>query len=229
MNTYIDIESIPEQPEFESKRAIAETISHPAAMKKAETIREWNEGLGKYAGEKEAAIDKAYRSTSFNGAKGQICSISFAVADREIISFTDRDGEKALLSSFVEALMKELDIAGHGQRPPFFIGHYLSGFDLKFLFHRLVINGIQTAFDLHFNGRHDQHYYDTMIAWAGYKDRISQDNLCKALGIEGKPDGIDGSKVWDFYKEGRIDEIEEYNRDDVDKVRQIHKRLTFSS
>ena len=56
---------------------------------------------------------------------------------------------------------------------------------------------------------------------------MSQDNLCKALGIKGKPDDIDGSKVWDFYKAGKIDEIEDYNRDDVDKVRQIYNRINF--
>lgn len=65
-----------------------------------------------------------------------------------------------------------------------------------------------------------------MIAWAGYKDRISQDALCQALGIEGKPDGIDGSKVWDFFKEGRIEEIKAYNIDDVLKVRKIYNRIS---
>ena len=66
-----------------------------------------------------------------------------------------------------------------------------------------------------------------MQAWCGFKDRISQDNLCKALGIEGKPSDISGENVWDFYRAGGIDRIEEYNRDDVEKAREIYKRLNF--
>ena len=56
---------------------------------------------------------------------------------------------------------------------------------------------------------------------------MSQNNLCKALGIEGKPGDIDGSKVWDFYKAGKIDRIEEYNRHDVETVEKIYNRINF--
>ena len=221
---YIDIETIPEQPEESAKKLISETISAPATMKKAETIAEWHNGVGKYAGVKDAAIEEAYRKTSFDGAKGEIISIAWAIDNGDIKSMSRSLGESEadLLNFFFVDLVHFLN--GNN---PFFIGHYISGFDLKFLFHRCVINGVMPPFKIPFIGRHDKDYYDTMIAWAGYKDRISQDNLCRALGIEGKPDGIDGSKVWDFAKAGKIQEIEEYNRDDVDKVRQIYKKLNF--
>ena len=38
---------------------------------------------------------------------------------------------------------------------------------------------------------------------------------------------MDGSKVWDAVKNGEIDKVAEYCRDDVDKLRQIHKRMMF--
>ena len=222
-NTFFDIETIPEQPEEEAKARIAETIQAPAAMKKPETIEEWHHGRGKYAGVKEAAIEKAYRDTSFDAAKGQICSIAFAVGDNPVMSMsTDKGCDHDLVKLFFEALVSQLK-----DRPPFFIGHYVGGFDLKFLFRRAVILGIKPPFNLPFDGRHGQHFYDTSQAWCGFKDRISQDNLCKALGIEGKPSDIDGSKVWDAYKAGGIGRIEEYNRDDVTKNRMIYKRLNF--
>ena len=221
METFFDIETICQQPEEEAKAIIAETIKAPAQMKKAETIADWHNGEGKYAGEKDAAIEAAYRQTSFDGAKGQIVSIALAIEDGETVGFIN-DSEKELLReafSFIKSETKG--------RPPYFIGHYISGFDLRFLYQRAVINNVKPSFEIKFNGRHKKDYYDTMIEWAGFKDRISQDNLCKALGIEGKPDGIDGSKVWDFYKEGRIEEIKTYNIDDVEKVRMIYKRLEF--
>jgi len=216
---FLDIETVPQQPENEAKATIAETIEAPGTMKKAETIADWHDGAGKYAGVKDAAIEEAYRKTSFDGAKGEICSIAWG-DDKEIFS-ASRDsfaGEGPLLEFFLEKV--------GAFTTNYFIGHNIR-FDLKFLYHRCIINRISDKHAFHFGGRHNTDFYCTMEAWAGFKERISQDNLCKALGIEGKPDDIDGSKVWDHYKEGKIARIEEYNRYDVETVRQIYNRLNF--
>ena len=223
MKTFLDIETVPEQPEDEAKALIAETIKPPAAMKKEETIADWHSGAGKYAGAKDKAIDDEYRKGSFDGAKGQICSIAMAVEDNNVISWaTDSGDDSKIITAFFNHLRHKLK-----GRPPYFIGHYIGGFDLKFIFHRAVINKIQPPFELPFSGRHGTHFYDNMIAWAGYKDRISQDNLCKALGIEGKPGDICGANVLDHYRAGGIDRIEEYNAHDVEQAREIYKRLNF--
>ena len=226
MNVFIDIETIPAQPEAETRAAIAENIKAPAAMKKPETIADWHNGAGKYAGEKDALIEEQYRRTSFDGSKGEIISVAWAVSNGEVQSQHRNLGESEseLLAGVFERIHSEI-----GGRPPMFIGHYISGFDLKFLFHRAVINGIRPPFALPFYGRHDKDFYDTNTAWAGFRDRISQDNLCKALGIEGKPGDIDGSKVWDFVKAGNVERVAEYNRDDVEKNRRIFNRLNFNS
>jgi len=222
MNVFLDIETIPQQPEEETKAEIAKTIEAPATMKKAETIADWHNGEGKYAGVKDAAIEDAYRNTSFDGAKGQVCSIAWKPEGGVLSSCTDAKGEKDLLQMFFEDLKAQCN-----GRPPFFIGQYVAGFDLKFLFHRCIINKVNPGFNIPFAGRHGKDFYCTQAAWAGYGGRMNQDNMCKALGIEGKPDDIDGSKVWDFYKAGNIKRIEEYNRDDVEKNIEIYNRINF--
>jgi len=224
MKVYVDLETIPQQPENEAKKVIAETIKEPATMSKPETISQWHAGEGKYAGVKEKAIEDQYRNTSFDGSKGEIISIAWAVEDGEVKNISrnlDRP-ESDILDMFFYLLNTDLD-----KRKPYFIGHYISGFDLKFLFQRAVINNIDPGFDLKQDAKHGSQIYDTMIAWAGYGNRISQDNLCKALGIEGKPNDIDGSKVWQFVKEGNVERVAEYNKDDVEKVREIYKRMNF--
>lgn len=223
MNVFIDIETIPQQPEDEVKAEIAKTIEAPAKMSKPETIVEWHAGEGKYAGVKDAMIEETYRKTSFDGSKGEICSVAFGF-DGDVIHSLSRSvfSESDILHYVFDTINQN-----RNGRPPYFVGHNIGGFDLKFLFHRAVILGINPGFDLCQHGRHGQHFYDTMQAWAGFGGRISQDNLCKALGIEGKPDDIDGSKVWDFYKAGNIARIEEYNRDDVEKIRKIYNKLNF--
>jgi len=224
MNVTLDMETIPDPNEDEAKALIAETIKAPATMKKQDTIDDWHNGAGKYAGVKDAAIEAEYRKGSLEGLSGQICSIAWAVEDRAVASISiENNSESELLLGFFGSLKDTI-----GARPPFFIGHNIGAFDLKFLFHRAVILGIKPPFELPFSGRHNQHFFDNMQAWAGFGGRISQDNLCKALGIEGKPDDIDGSKVLDVYKAGGIKRIAEYNADDVTKARMIYKRLTFA-
>ena len=57
-----------------------------------------------------------------------------------------------------------------------------------------------------------------------YGKFVSLDNLCKFFGFEGKGD-IDGSQVYPMYKEGKIEEIAEYCRQDVIKTRKLEKIL----
>ena len=229
MNIFLDLETIPAQPEDTIKAEISKNINAPATMSKPETIQDWHEGKGKYVGAKDAAIEKAYRDTSFNGAEGRIISAAFATETSKPVAlsgdYQSNDEPKIinwLFGSIAELLKKQK----HSTQP-FFIGQFVAGFDLKFLFHRCVILGIKPPFPLPFNGRHGKDFYCTQQAWAGFGGRMSQDNLCKALGIKGKPDDIDGSKVWDFVKAGKVERVAEYNCDDVEKVRAIYQRINF--
>lgn len=226
VNIFIDIETIPQQPEYATKAAITESIQAPAQMSKPDTIAAWHAGEGSYAGVKAALIEETYRKTSFDGAKGEIISISFANDECDPITiYRDVDfvGGEASMLNIAFSKLNEL-LSG---KSPWFIGHNIGGFDLKFLFQRAVINRVNPNIDFKQYGRHGPQFYDTMQAWAGYGNRISQDNLCAALGIEGKPDDIDGSKVWDFYKSGQVARIAEYNANDILTVRKIYNRMHF--
>jgi hypothetical protein len=66
-----------------------------------------------------------------------------------------------------------------------------------------------------------------MIEWAGFGNRISMDNLAKALGVKGKTVDMDGSQVWPEFEKGNIDKIANYCVDDVECTREIYNRLTF--
>jgi predicted PolB exonuclease-like 3'-5' exonuclease len=75
--------------------------------------------------------------------------------------------------------------------------------------------------------------FDTMLAWAGGRGRVGQDKLCRVLGIDAKGselgDEIDGSKVWDYIKDGRIADVAKYCGGDVNRARDLHRRLTFTA
>lgn len=247
MNIYFDIETIPcqkgaldyasfleaEKKGFKAPSTLTKgkacedlgiTGNDAKFTSKDDAIAKWE---AKFADEKAPEVaEEKWRKTSFDGGYGEIISMSWAVNGGDIDSMSRMTGESE--SDLINAFFDELRPILNG-RSPFFIGQFVAGFDLKFLFHRCVVLKIKPAFPLPFNGRHDKDFYCTQIAWAGFKGRMSQDNMCKALGIEGKPGDIDGSKVWDFVKAGDVRRVEEYNRDDVYKVRELHKRLTFTS
>jgi hypothetical protein len=242
MNTYLDIETIPGQGFYEELlKEAKEDFKAPSDLTKTkacadlgfsgndakytskdDAIAQW---VAKFADEKAPEVaEHNWRRTALDGAKGEVISIAWAIEDGPVVAVYRKlgDSETDMLAKFFRELAFQLN-----SRNPFFIGQFIAGFDLKFIFHRAVILGVKPPFDLPFNGRHDQQFYDTQQAWAGFKGRMSQDNMCKALGIEGKPGDISGANVWDHVRDGDIKRVVEYNIDDVNKVRQLHKRLTF--
>jgi predicted PolB exonuclease-like 3'-5' exonuclease len=236
MNIYFDIETIPAQSERdiaylreESDRDIA-AIKAPSNYKDVAKIEEY---ISAKRVEVEASFDDRYRKTSFDGAMGQIVCISYAVDDSKpfsVYSSSWKDDEVKVISAFYDAVSSRYD-PSRNQRPVF-IGHNIIGFDLRFLFQRSVMLGIKPPLIIPFKAKPwDESVFDTMTAWAGVGNRVSLAKLCKVFDLDAKGseigDEIDGSKVWDFVKGGRIDDVATYCMGDVERTRAIHKRLTF--
>lgn len=196
---------------------------------KDDTISEWVKFFKNTDKVKEVAEDN-YRKTSFDGGKGEIISVSYGSVEDGIVDVAYRElnnsfTESELILGAFRDIMELCQRRAH-ETKPFFVGHNIE-FDLKFMFKRAVILGIEPPFDLPFWGRHGSQYYDTMQAWEGFKGTISQNNLARALGIPEKPDDIDGSMVWDFVKRGDAKRVSEYNVYDVETVIDIYNKLNF--
>lgn len=222
MNIFIDIETIPDQREG-ALQAYIDAVEAPGNYKKQESIAAWLSDNAKAEGE------KSWRKTSFNAACGEICVIGLAFDGDEPIAL-QRDlgeSERDLLIEFNDLVAAKLS---HSAINPYFVGHNVLKFDLRFIWQRMVIHGVRPNFAIpHTDRPGGSKHFDTMFQWAGFGERISQDNLARALGLPGKPDDIDGSKVWDFVAAGNLDRVAEYCLDDVSQVRDIYARLTFST
>ena len=103
-----------------------------------------------------------------------------------------------------------------------------SGFDLPVLHYRGLIHGIQSPRywdqgeddkDFKWNNyisRYHSRHLDLMDLLAMYTGRANAplDELAKLIGFPGKL-GMDGSKVWEAYQQGRLAEIRNYCETDV--------------
>lgn len=235
MNIYIDIETIPAQdPAIRQQLetdAIAEKalIKAPANYKDVAKIVEY---IAAKSAEIDADIENRWRKTALDGAYGQIVACAIAcdggrIDDGPIESASDMNEREVLdwINNTVAGMTQ-------GYQLPVFIGHNVAGFDLKFIFQRMVINQIKPHKNIPFHAKPwDDCIFDTMVKWAGVGNRVSLDKLCKVLNIDVKGseigEEIDGSKVWDFVKAGRLDDVETYCAADVARVRKIHKLMTF--
>jgi predicted PolB exonuclease-like 3'-5' exonuclease len=211
---YFDLETIPSQsPEYLER--CRSKVKPPATIKKSESIEKW------FAESAEAAAQEAFDKSSFDGGRGHICTIAWAKNDGEIKCFhaATLADEKPLLMAFFNDLDKY-----HSET---LVGHNIIGFDIGFLRKRAVSLGVKLP-GAHMMPRDpkpwDKKIQDTMIMWAGSGKTVSLDDLCDILGIDGK-DGFDGSMVAEAWKNGEHAKIAEYCRDDVHRVREIHRRF----
>lgn len=215
---YLDIETIPTRDPAVIAE-IAATITPPASIKKADTLADWE------ANQKPQAVIDALSKTSFNGAYGQVCCIGWAWNDDAEPSHatlgltceTERDVIRALAST-----------ARPSREQPVVVGHYVADFDLRFLWQRAFVLGVRMpAWWPKDPKPWSRDVQDTMAMWAGAKNSISLDNLCKALGIAGKGN-MDGSMVAGMFERGEYEAIAKYCKADVNRVRAIHQKMLIA-
>jgi len=214
----LDIETIPsQQPGL--KERIRETIKPPGNISKADTIAKW------MTENTESAAEEAFRKTACDGTQGEIVCISYAIEACGVRNvWRDLNGsETDLLYDFFRDVREMI-----GDQLPFFVGHNILGFDLRFIFQRCVIRGVKPPFPLRQDARYNgDHVFDTMLAWAGWGNRVKLATICEVLGIPVKSDGIDGSRVWDAVLAGNADRVAAYCNEDVEATREVYRRMTF--
>lgn len=211
---FFDLETIPcQDPAY--RAALAEKITPPATYKKPESIAAWLEE------NRETATDEAIAKTSFDGARGHICTIAWAKnnGDIQVEHAKTVDDERRVVAAFLDSLDRY-----HSET---LVGHNITGFDIGFLRKRAIVLGITlppNACLPRDPKPWDKNVHDTMSMWAGGGNRISLDDLCAALGIQGKG-GFDGSMVAAAWANSEHDTIAEYCKADVEAVRAVHRRF----
>jgi len=160
------------------------------------------------------------KKLSLSAATAKIICLCYAVEPSLINSIEVLQGEETEIIKNFWKLATDCNL---------FVGHNILDFDLRFIYQRSVIHQIKPSRDIPFTRFRNAPIYDTMQEWSKWgREHVSLDSLAKALGIPSPKENLDGSKVYPYYRAGKLAEIVEYCKRDVDSVRQVYKRLTFT-
>ena len=224
MNLYFDIETVPCQLAG-IKEEFAAAVKAPATHKKAESIAAW---LDEH---REEEAEAAWLKTSFDGGLGQIVCISWALDDGDThclhVSDLALSGEADLLEYWFEDLTK---LHRNSGTRPVLVGHNIIGFDIPFIWKRAMIHGIKPpAWFPRAPKPWSEQVIDTMTLWdPSQRSGASMDRICRLMGLPGKG-GISGADVWPMVQAGKIGEVAEYCRGDVERTRAMYRRMTFAA
>lgn len=188
-----------------------------------------------------AEEERCYALGALSAASGRVLSIAVHVGSIPGLEFPgltqpasehvfgiDTDGfeqsEKRALLDFL-ALMKDFDCDCDE-----LVGHNILGFDLPFIFQRCLVHEIQVRPFVNLADYNVRGVFDTMHRWwLGARRHVSLDDVAWALGIESsKTAEVEGSKVFDLYQAGKLDQIRDYNLNDVRVTRKIYERMVAS-
>ncbi len=163
----------------------------------------------------------------------RVCAISCALRDKDhfrVWSLGEKDaGEKEIIQRFFDGIEKYT---------PQIISWNGGGFDLPVLHYRGLVHGIQAPryWDMgeddkefkwnNYISRYHMRHLDLMDLLALYQPRAYAplDEIAQLCGFPGKL-GMDGSKVWDAYKNGEIDAIRNYCETDVANTYLVYLRF----
>ena len=188
-----------------------------------------------------AEEERCYALGALSAVSGRVLSVAVHVGPIPGLEFPglgpsvsenvfgiDADGfeqpEKRALLDFL-ALMKDFDCDCDE-----LVGHNIIGFDLPFIFQRCLVHEIAARPFVNLAEYNVRGVFDTMHRWwLGAKRHVSLDDVAWALGIESsKTAEVEGSKIFDLYQAGKLDQIREYNLNDVRVTRKIYERMVAS-
>jgi predicted PolB exonuclease-like 3'-5' exonuclease len=118
--------------------------------------------------------------------------------------------EKALISAFVDRI---------AELSPQLVTFNGSSFDLPVLRYRAMVHGVAApglASRSYFH-RYTEDAVDLCDVLSSFspQGKATLHELCRVMGLPGKPDGMYGAEVDKYYRDGRIREIAEYCEGDV--------------
>ena len=217
MNLFIDIETIPAGDPI-----VLRELEPPGNISKQDSIEAW------YKEKAPAIAAKKYRERALDSMAGEILCIGYAIEEEPVECIVGIEND--ILKKFSCIISK---YAGEWDEPLTFIGWNVAKFDIPWIWRKAIKYELIGLRDVFNRDRYKGNYLDLMLTWAtDYKDYTKMGDVAKFLGLSDKFGNlrdkfshITGAMIYDAYIEGRMDEIVEYCKNDVEIVREIYRRI----
>jgi predicted PolB exonuclease-like 3'-5' exonuclease len=170
-------------------------------------------------GKKDEELSDAFERTSVDGAWGRILCIAYAFGDDPIeVLYNESLDERVLLEEFWRL----------ARRAKMLVGHKILDADIPFLHKRSIVYGVRVPFRLNLEPGKEKRIFDTAHEWGLGKGYTSLEDVSLALGIRNPKEAMHGSQVPKYFRQGRIEEILQYCKGDVEAVREIYKKIVLA-
>jgi len=213
---YLDIETLPSTND-QVVELIKSQVKAPKNYKDPKKIADYI----------EESVDEKVRKTALSGLFGQVLCVGYAI-NEDPVQVLYADGKLHGEAQILVAL-RRVCCDGSVKQSDFcrtkLIGHNIKDFDIPFLSQRMMINGMAPLFR-HGTKLWDMPVDDTMTMFAcGKREMYSLKNICAAFNIESPKSDMDGSKVYDYWLDGKHEEIAQYCAHDVEATRAVYKAM----
>ena len=187
--------------------------------------------------------EELYRAWAFDPLNCEIVCCSYAIGTLE----TTKHGEVLFDAGMVRTLridqhdiIADLDRIAEGllretQRRIKVIAHNVKGYDAPVLMAAALRSGSTNLVQLlRFEKPWESNLWDTLEWWrthcstGGRRSSAKLDSIGRFLGVGSKMQGMDGSKVFDEYRDGNLDLIVEYCEEDVRLLARVYERLLIA-
>jgi DNA polymerase elongation subunit (family B) len=223
---FVDIETVPEYPDFKSLPAIVKDLWSIKSVQIRKNLNAYESGFD------DGELYEAKAGIFAEFSKIVCISMGFLHFDGDeptkvrIKSLAGTD-EHRILSDFFKVLTNHYNDPENSR----ICGHNIKEFDIPFICRRMVINQIKFPPILDLSGKkpwQTTHLLDTLDMWrfGDFKNYTSLQLLAGTLGVASPKDDIDGSMVGKVYwNDQDKDRIVNYCQKDVLTVIQIIMRF----
>ena len=166
---------------------------------------------------------EASSKAALSAATGRVVAIGCKTASKVSISAIDEETTEAQMLAQFWRLYEQLRKSDRN-----LVGFNSNEFDVPFLAQRSVVLGVPVPKTLIKQGRYlDEMFIDLRKVWSfGAKPAGSLDMVCRACGIPGKPEGVNGAMFSDLYFNlDTRDEAIEYLENDLEMTFSLAERL----
>lgn len=209
MTIFFDIETIPSGEKLDAK-----SFNPPANYSKPETIANW------YQFKAPEMVETEFRLRAVIPHKCTVICLAYAIDKEKPFCLFGEEAD--IFKEFAEVIN---DNIGSKQESVEWCGFNIKEFDLPIVRQRAFKYNLPMLKLSFLHSKYDNRIFDIMERFVfPSRNMVSMEEVAKFFGLKSKS-LMTGAQVYDFYLDGKLEEIYQYCMEDVTTEREIYWRM----